>query len=226
MPIYTDPPTSQLIEMLTRPGLALYEGWQDEAGIDGTLWTWTNPATGAAWARGASGAYLRATSAPNANETCRLRSNQRWIAAPSIYGVNTVLRRFNLEFEFRLTNVANIDNTLSLFGLTPAVASDRTAANIIAFTLLADVLQTVTDSGGVETVNTGFGETLTNWNKLKIEIYPLRVVFSLNETIIAVHTTNLPNLPFYLNWFVDTEAGGAATIEPGVIRAWYEDIIR
>lgn len=216
----------QLTDMLARPSIHLYEGWQDEAGIDATVWTVTDPATGAAWARGASGAYLRATSAPNANETARLRSNQRWIAAPDIYGTNTVLRKLVLEFEMKLTGVANLDETLTFIGLTPAVGNDRSSNNIIGWGINTDALESITDDAGVETTNTGFGETLTNWNKLKIEIYSGHVKFYINEVEVADHTTNLPDLPMYLNFFIDTAAGGAATIELGVIRAWTEDIAR
>jgi len=221
-----DPKVFDVLNMATRPAIHLYEGWQDELGIDFTVWTVTNPATGVAWARGADGADLMASSIPNANETARLRSNQRWVAAPTLYGTNKILRRLILEFEMQLANVANMDNTLCFFGLTPAIGNDRSSNNIIGFALLADVLQTLTDLGGVETVNTGFGETLTNKNKLRIEVLLNTVRFYLNETLLATHITNLADLPMYLNFFVDTEAGGAATIKVGVTRAWFEDIVR
>lgn len=218
----------ETLDMLAarRPLVDFIETWQDEAGIDATVWTVTDPATGAAWSRGASGAYLRATSAPNANETARLVSDQRWVAAPDTYGTNTVLRRLVLEFELKLTTVANIDNTLALFGLTSVTTHTRASNNIIGFALASDVLQSVTDNGGTETVNTTFGETLTNWNKLKIDIYAGHVKFHVNEVEVADHTTNLPDAPMYLNCFVDTEAGGAATTELGDIRVWTEDISR
>ena len=235
-PVYTPTNTSDIIRYLkgllntlnmsSRPAINLYEGWQDEAGIDLTVWTLTNPATGVAWARAADGADLMASSIPNANETARLRSNQRWVAAPTLYGINKVLRCLILEFEFQLANVANLDNTLCFFGLTPAIGNDRSSNNIIGFSLLADVLQSVTDLAGVETTNTGFGETLTNKNKLRIEILLNTVRFYINETLVASHVTNLPDQPMYLNFFADTEAGGTATIKLGIVRAWLEDIAR
>jgi len=216
----------QLMDMGSRPSIHLYDGWQDEAAIDLTIWTPTNPATGAAWSRGASGAYLRATSSPNANETARLRSNQRWVAAPDTYGTNTVLRKLVLEFELKLTNVANLDESLTLIGLTPAVGDNRASNDIIGWGINTDVLESITDDAGVETTNTGFLETLANWNKLKIEVYSGHVKFYINESQVADHATNLPDLPMYLNFFIDTDAGGAATIELGVIRVWTEDIAR
>lgn len=206
------------------PLISFCETWQDELGIDFTVWTTTDPATGVGWTRGAAGAYLRANSIPNANETARLRSNQRWIAAPGVYGTNTIFRKSYFEFELQLANVANMDNTLCIFGLTPNVGDNRGSNNIIGWGLAADVLQSITDLAGVETTNNGFGETLTNWNKLLIEIYDGTVQFQINEAVVASHVANLPDLPMYLNWFVDTEAGGAATINLGAVRAWYEDV--
>ena len=215
------------IDMLSRPSICLYEGWQDEAGIDTTVWTVTDPATGAAWSRGASGAYLRATAAPNAIETARLVSDQRWIAAPDTYGTNTILRKLVLEFELKLANVANLDETLTFLGLTTGAADNRSTDNIIGWGINTDVLESITDVGSAETTNTTFGETLTNWNKLKIEVYSGHVKFYINESEVADHTTNLPDYPFYLNFFLDTDgAGGASTIEIGIVRVWYEDIFR
>lgn len=209
-----------------RPSIDFIETWQDEVGIDATVWTVTDPTTGAAWSRGASGAYLRATSAPNANETARLVSDQRWKAAPDTYGTNTIHRRLVLEFELKLTNVANIMNAVAFIGLTPGAGDNRASNNIIGFALAADVLQSVTDNGGTETVNTTFGETLTNWNKLKIDIYAGHVKFYVNEVEVADHTTNLPDAPMYVNYYIITEGGGAATIDVGVTRVWTEDIVR
>jgi len=217
---------ADIIGMLARPRVSFIETWQDELGIDFTVWTPTNPATGAAWTRGAAGAYLRATSVPNANETARLRSNQRWMAAPGVYGANTILRWLTWEFEMRLTNLANLDNTLSLFGLTPNVGDNRASNNILSWALVGagNALQSVTDLAGVETVNTGFGENLANWNKFRIEVLAGTVRFYLNEVLVATHVANLPDQPMYFNWFYDTTAGGAATAEIGIVRAWLYDI--
>lgn len=216
---------SSIISELRKGLPQLSETWQDELGIDLTVWSLTNPATGTAWSRGAAGAYLRATSVPNANETARLVSNQRWLVAPGVYGTNTVARKTILEFELRLTNVANLDNTLCIFGFTPGQADNRGTPNILAWILQADILASLSDSGGVETVNTGFGETLTNWNKLRIEVESGVARFYVNEGLVATHIINLPNAPMYENSFIGTEAGGAGTIEQGITRCWHEDRI-
>lgn len=210
---------------LTRPSVSLYEGWQNEAGIDLTVWTPTNPATGAPWARGAVGENLMAAAAPNASENARLRSNQRWIVAPTLYGTNKILRRFILEFEAHFIGFANFDNINFLLGLTPAVGNTRATNGIIGFSLVGagNALQTLTDAGGAETVTTGFGENLLLTNKFKIEVSLNSVAFSLNETVIATHIVNLPDTPMYLNFYAPTGVGGAATMRLGVIRAYSQD---
>lgn len=220
---------------LGRPEMQHYEGWQDELGIDMTLWNLTHPAAGTAWSRGAGAGVmaggLRATAVPGANETARLVSTFRFPVSPDLWGTNSVLRLLHLEFEMVLTNLANLDNTLCVFGLTPNQADNRASDNIIAFILAADVLETITDLAGAETVNTAFGENLLVKNKFRITIMQTAalvgtVLFYLNETLIATHITTLPDLPMYINWFFDTEAGGNSTPQIGVNRLWTEDYQR
>jgi len=208
------------------PTVHLCETWQDELGIDFTIWTTTNPATGAAWARGAVGELLMAHSAPNANELARLRSNQRWVASPTLYGTARIWRRLYVEFEVHLVGLANCNNATFFLGLTTGIADTRATNNIMGWGLVGagNALQTVTDAGGAETVNTGFGENLLITNKLKMEIALNSCEFSLNEAVIANHVVNLPDAPFYLNFLATTGAGGAATIRIGTVRIWGEDV--
>ncbi|GAH24849.1 unnamed protein product [marine sediment metagenome] len=214
-------------QMLSRPLINLYEGWEDETGIDPTIWTVTNPDPARLWSRGASGAYLRATCSPNTTEFGRLVSNQRYIAAPETYGTNTMLQRFIFEFELKLTTPANIEETETFLGLTTAVGDKRSTDNIIGWAILADILQSVTKEAANEENNTTFGETLTNWNKLRIEIYSNNISFFINELPVANHTVRLPDFPRFVNFYYETDGGaGASTIELGIIRAWHEDMIR
>ena len=208
----------------SRPSNALFEGWQNEIGIDHTTWTLVEPATGGAWARGAVGPYLMVVASPNANENARLRCNYRWPVAPTAYAPNQVIRRFIMEFESYLQVVGNIDNANFLFGLTNSAVATRASNNIIGFGLIGGALQTITDDGGLETLNTGFGEDLTAYNKFKIDVYANTVDFYLNETRIARHTTNLPNAPMYPNFYYPTGAGGGSIVSLGIIRCWPEDI--
>lgn len=219
------------------PEIQYYEGWQDELGIDFTLWNPTNPATGAAWARGAGAGVmadgLTATAAPNANEVARLVTTFRDPIGPDNWGINSILRLTHFEFEMTIANLANLDNAITIFGLTPNQADTRAANNIIAFALVGagNALQTVTDLAGVETVNTGFGENLAAKNKFRITIRQTAlgvgtIEFYLNEILIATHIANLPDLPMYKNWYFDTAAGGAATPQIGVNRLWTEDFQR
>lgn len=210
---------------INAPRMNFIETWQDEAGIDLTTWTVTDPVTGTAWVRGAVGGYLMAVVVPNASENGRLRSNQRWSIVPAAYGTNQIQRKFVLEFECYLQTVANIDNVNFFMGLTNGIANTRASNNIIGFGLVGDALQTITDNAGAETVNTGFGETMINLNKFKIEVSLNSVVFSLNEVVIATHVTNLPNSTMWLNFYYPTEAGGASILSLGIIRCWTEDVV-
>ena len=218
---------------LYRPSISLYEGWQDEAGIDITAWAITNPGAGVPWARGAFGESLMASSSPAANMNARLRSLQRWIVSPDNYGTNKIIRRFTLEFEATFANVANFDNANFFLGLTPLVGDTRANMNILGWTLVGagNDLQTLGDAGGAERFFTGFGENLVLINKFRIEVFrfaPPGVGYSrwyLNDVLVATHVDNNPsNQPMYLNFYAPTGAGGAATIRLGIVRAWTEDI--
>jgi hypothetical protein len=205
-----------------KPSGSLAELWQSEVGIPEARWGWTDPATGVPWNIATLDGLRRVYTTPNANEVARMRSTQQWKATPAQYGANSLIKALNLEFIVRFTNVANIDNAISVFGLTPNNTDTRASNNIIAFALVADALQTVTDLAGVETTNTGFGETLTNINKLKIRVSAGQVQFYLNEALIATHVANLPDYMMYVNHYLDTEAGGTATYELCPVSAWYE----
>ncbi len=222
-----------ILGQLGNPEIQHYEGWQDELGIDFTLWDVTNPATGAAWARGAGAGvaapFLVASAAPAANETARLVSTVRWPIAPDTWDVNTIIRRTILEFEMTIANLANLDNAICIFGLTPGQADTRATNNIVGFALIGagNALQTVTDVGGVEEVNTGFGEDLALYNKFRIDVlHDGEIEFYLNEALIATHVVSLPDLPMFIDWFFDTDGGGAATPQIGINRLWTEDYER
>ncbi|MDD5700611.1 MAG: hypothetical protein PHU23_01060, partial [Dehalococcoidales bacterium] len=191
------------------------------------IWSVSDPATGGAWTRGAVGPYLMVVTSPNAGESARLRSKERWVCAPVVYDNNQIIRRLTLEFESYLQLVGNIDEVTFFLGLSSNVAGVRTSHNIVGYGITAGGdLETVTDDAGVETTNTGFGEDLTALNKFKIDIYRDTVDFYLNETVIASHTTNLPNAPMYLDFYYPTNMGEPSILSLGTIRVWTEDIAR
>lgn len=198
--------------------------------VNNEQWTCTSPATGSAWAQTYANGFSYSTTIPNADETARatVSSTRYNIYLPiSSMTINSVIKRFIYEFEMKLANVANMDNTKCFFGLTTLNTDDRSSNDIIGFGLASDVLTTVTDSGGTETVNTTFGETLTNHNKFRIECYLNGVKFYLNEALLSTHTTNIPNIgQGSAMFYIDTEAGGAATLSIGITRYWYEDMAR
>ncbi len=225
-----------LVGQLGRPEIQYREGWQDELGIDFTLWNLTHP-VGGNWGRGAGAGVmvdgLVADCALNANDIARLVTTFRDPIGPDNWGVNSILRLTHFEFEMTIDQVVRLDPDNCFFGLTPNQADRRVDDNIIGFAIIGAGfdLQTVTDLGGVETVNTGFGEDMALKNKFRITIGQTAlgvgtVVFTLNETIIATHITNLPDLPMYKNWYFDTTAIGVVVPQIGINRLWSEDFQR
>lgn len=218
-------PTTEIIYRIDRPVVNLCETWQDEVGgISAAIWTATDPATGTAWTLAAAGAFIQNSTVPNANETARLVSKQRWECGPGTWGANTMHQSLTLEFMMKLTDVANIDNTASFFGLTAANDATRASQNIIGLGLATDALRFVTDSGGTETVATPSTlPTLTDWNKYKIFVTRAKAELYLNEVLVAVNAANLPDAPMYLDFYVDTEAGGTGTVALTIVRCWPGD---
>ncbi|GAH67684.1 unnamed protein product [marine sediment metagenome] len=82
------------------------------------------------------------------------------------------------------------------------------------------------DRGSGETENTTFLEDLTLINKFRIEVYEGFVDFYLNEVLIAQHTTNIPNVPSYPNFYPQTDADGPCAISIGIIKIRYEMVER
>ena len=198
----------------------LIETWSDLA-IDPNIWTETDPATGGAWNPSIVGPYIYCLTSPNAGETARLVGDYLWQLHSATPNLNQIVKKTVLEFSLVVGTVANVDNALTFFGWVPDVGNTRADDNIIGFGFVGDALQTITDLGSTETVNTGFGETIGNHNKFKIEVYEGYADFYLNEVRIARHTTNIPNVPCYPNWFIDTE-GGACALSLGIVKIWYE----
>lgn len=201
---------------------AFTEFWETET-IEADVWTITSPATGTLAIDATEAGYVKVGISPNANEVGRLVSDQRWRVIPDIAGTNNIARRLNLEFEAKFTNVANMDNTLCIFGFSDSAAATRATNNLAAFALSGDALIALTDDATTE--NTGaIASTLTNWNKFRIEIYSGNIRFYVNETAGQTFTSNLPDQLMYVNFYVDTEGTGAATFDLGHLRIWYSDV--
>lgn len=200
------------------PVPALIETWQF---IDANIWAVTNPATGTAWQNVVgSTPLILAGSIPNLSETASIRTKDYWVI-PAFTSANSVYAKFTLEFEMRLTNLANIDETATFFGIGAANAT-RVSNDIIGFAVLADVLQTVSKVAAVETNNTAFGETLTDVNKFKIVIIPGHCRFYLQGVEIADHTTITNDRAQVVKFHHVANATGASGIYLGQIRMWNE----
>ena len=223
----------QLMDMGLRPSISLDESWQDEAGIDATVWATALAGTGAVARNVAEPPYLKVllNSAAN-NDTASLYSKQRWFCGPDTYGTNTLLRRLVLEFEAKLVNAASLLNTAFFMGLAATQGAYETTNDLIGIVLGADdSLESITDEGGVETTKTLVAAGFTGWHKYKIEVYAGTVDFYVDGVKTATHTTaaveHLPDAAMYVNFYCPAEAAAFdGELHVGRTRVMTEDIAR
>ena len=162
-----------------------------------------------------------------ANQTARLRTIFTFRATPSVFNASSptsMVRGMYVEWEAKFTNVANIDNAASFMGLNASNAATRATTNLIGFGLSSDSLVAVSDSSGTETTTAISGITLTNRYLYRITIQGGQVEFSVNGNIVATHTTNNPDIIGYLQYYIDTEAGGSATLDVGFVHVFYRGV--
>lgn len=222
-----------LSDMGLRPAVCLYEGWQDEAGIDATVWSTLLTGTGAVARNVAESPYLKVLlNSAAVNDTASLYSDQRWFCGPDTYGANTIQRKLVLEFEAKLVNTPSLLNTAFFMGLAATQGAYETTNDLIGIVLGADdSLESITDEGGVETTKTLVAAGFTGWHKYKIEVYAGTVDFYVDEAKITTHTTvaveHLPDAAMYINFYCPAEAAlFNGELHVGIVRLWTEDVAR
>jgi hypothetical protein len=174
-----------------------YAYCEDWAAIDAAIWWKTDPATGGPWTLYASGISSSGAlyCTPYAGEVGSIGMYTAWPSCASIMGLVSkgVLTSFNLEMEIMWADAEYIDEAITMWGC--GGESGRGDNDTFGFAVSGGALQTYTDHAGVETVNTGFGETLAGViSRYGISVRPSGVHFYLNGSLIAVHTTNIPQL--------------------------------
>ncbi len=203
---------------------SLCEAWL-ESTIDAALWTKVDPVAGDPWAIATHTYGERVAWAhPDASRNCRIYAKRPSIVCPVGLQANSIVKKACIEFEMKLTSVANINNASFFVGLGIA-ASTRTFDYLIGWALASDLLITLTDDAGLEELYSGFNETLTNFNKFKAELTYGHAKFFINEAQIADHKIYLPKLPNLFTAYMATEAGGDAYIYLGTVRTWMEDTL-
>lgn len=222
---------SIIIQELLRPSINFYEGWQDELGIDFTVWTTAITATGTVARDVTEPPYLKVLlSGPANGDTARLYGNQRWFCRPDTYGLNTILRKLTIEFEAKFSVVASIDNPTFFMGLGAIQLSTRASTNIAGFILTADALNSITDDGVGETVKAVGAPVLTTWHKYRIEVLAGTIYFYIDEVLVATHTTaaveRLPDTAMFPVFYCPQEAGAnGGLVHIGTVRIWTVDVI-
>lgn len=209
---------------------SLREGWQDATppGIDTNIWAETLTGTGGR-ARDLTEAphQKQVLTGPANADTARLYSVHRWSCGPTVWGSNLLYKRFLFGWEVKFASVASIDNTHFFMGLAPSAVATRATNELIGFILTADALNSLTDDGGVETVNAVGAPVLTNWHLLTIEVYAGGIVFYIDGAAVAQHTTNLPDYAFHLTWYLPQEAAAnGGELHIGALGCYYEFVVR
>lgn len=152
---------------------------------------------------------------PAGADEVRLTSRANGPNPLSITAANEVFTKVVLEFNFRVVNLANINNAAFFMGFqSGASANTRAGTDIIGFKLLGDVLGVMTDAAGTETVAdlVTAPASLTAWNKCKIVLRNGSVDFYVNGVLDQSITTNLPANPLYINFTCTSEALVAAAL--------------
>lgn len=201
------------------PRISFLETWQE--GIDAAVWTATDPVAGAAWARAAMNDGFVVSAAPNADNTARLCSVLQFPCGGGMWGKGTMWRHLRIQWEMELDGVENCDNSLCFFGLMSGADGNRASNNILGFCLSGDQYKPVGDKNGVEYS----GATVTDItpgdrNVFEILLWEGEMHFYINGKNYGSYYlgTKHPAVPLYLNFFLDTEASGAATLYIGPIR--------
>ena len=162
-----------------------------------------------------------------ANQTGRLRTIFTFRATPSVFSATdatSMVRGMYVEWEAKFTSVANVDNSATFMGLNASASATRATTNLIGFGLNSDSLISITDNAGTESTTAISGITLTNRNLYRITVQGGQVEFSVNGSIVATHTTNIPDIIGYLQYYLDTEGGGSSTLDVGFVHVFYRGI--
>ena len=161
------------------------------------------------------------------NQTARLRTIFTFRATPSVFdsqSPTSMVRGMYVEWEAKFTNVANVDNSATFMGLNASASATRATTNLIGFGLNSDSLISITDNAGTESTTAISGNTLTNRNLYRITVTGGQIEFSVNGNLVATHTTNIPDIIGYLQYYLDTEGGGSSTLDIGFVHIFYRGI--
>jgi len=172
--------------------------------------------------------FARMSTGATGVSTAVLNSDQRFEFRPNSFNLLTgVITRVVLEWDMRITNVANILNSSFLVGFGSAKTSIRTSNDVAGFVLVSDVLNALTDDGGTEALtDVSSGITLSNWNKYRVTAVPGDTVqFYINDTPVATHdvAAEVPDDVMYIVIHNANDAAADADVDIAHIRQWYSE---
>ncbi len=181
----------------------LFEDWSTGV-IDGA--TWGTLVVGAATVSVAPSATTRGNNNVELATTvaglqqAQMYSQDPWENGAGSFDATSGIINFTLEFELAFDVVADIEEASAFFGLSATQADTRASNNIIGVGVSGTDAISITDAAGAETTNILTGLVDDAWHHYRIQIWNSRVVFSVDHTIVQIHTTNLATTPMFLNF--------------------------
>ena len=212
----------------TRGPVIANETWATT--IDTTnSWTVTVGATGTAAVASVSGVRVLALLAPAISDTA-LVNHKATLTNPGARAPTAstaIWRTVVMEWEMKLANVASIDNTKFIAGIYSGAAAGRDQNDASGFILASDLLNTLVDNAGTETVTVvSPAPTLTDWNKYKHIIRAsTQHEFYVNDVLVDTRTTNLPVTSGLLaaQFYLVSDAAADPRVDIGPVRIWLEE---
>jgi hypothetical protein len=225
----------ELLSMAARPTPSLYEGWQDESGIDLTRWGITLTGTGTVTKSAAEVPYLKVILAgATNNDAARLYGLQRWFCNADTglagYLKNSILQKLHMEFEAKIINVDKVLNTDFFMGLARIQTAVEATADIVGLILDASDNLRFLSSDGLGSTSVGAvvdAADVDTWHKFEIITSPGQVQLLLNGGNAGIINANLPEAALYPVFYLPQEnAAGAPALHVAINRIWAEDILR
>jgi len=224
--IIRNTPPSGVLTAINGGGPVPYtEGWW-QATLDATnVWNTTVSGTSTVTAPDVTARRTVRCASAAATEQASIWG-RRILTSPTLASATTdIWQRLIMKFEAAINaTVANQDNDRFVMGLGASGAAVQATNNdTVGFILVADALNFTTRRASSVNTVVPSPPTLTNFNRYRIEIDATSIRGYVNGTLVATHTTGLPIVPLIPGFTSFTDAGGAGSLNVGVVRVWYED---
>lgn len=179
-------------------------------------WTETLTSTGT---RTIVNAQIRCDTGATLGSTVRISKNAPLYADIRTLGSDEAFNKFQVEFYLTLTNIANVDEATTFWGMGGAATATRASNDIFGFIVNSGEISAISDENGSETV-TAISSSGTR-ALYRIEVDSSSYKFYKDGTLVATHSGS-GRLIEWLQFFIENDAAATARIEIAQLRAWFE----